>query len=384
MSEGGRGATAYEPSSLDVDLDAVAGNARALRHIVGPDCLLYAALKCDAYGFGLVPVARTLAAAGVDALAVARARDALELRAAGVSLPILLYAGPVAGDALAAAVEEHDLTPTVTDLPSAEAYSGSVARELGVFVKVDVGHRRVGLEPRRLPEFVEAVARLPRLRVDGIYTHLAVPPDPVPAGHVERQFELFEACLAEVAAAGLDVPVRMAASSSVLRLSDRMSLNAVDPGRLYFGTVPPGPVTGPDGFRPALRAFRTRLVQVKVVDDDPRRPPPLVAVEPGMRLGIIPLGAGDGLGRASAAEVLVGGRRAPLVEPVSLEHCRVDLSGHPDAAVGDEVVVIGRQGGDEITLEEVAAHRGLGGREHEVPIGIAGSVPRAYGGPAAA
>lgn len=369
-----------EPNRLDVDLGAMRGNVAALQRLVGPGCDLYVALKCDAYGFGLVPSARALAEAGVNAFCVSRIGDAVALREGGVALPVLLYAGAVVTPELVETVEQYGLTPTILDLASARAFSEHLAGDLPVFLKVDVGLRRLGVEPSGLAPLAVAVAALPRLGVEGIYTHIAVPGDPVPAGFVEQQFELFQTCLAEVEAAGVPVPVRMAASSAVLRLSDRMSLNAVDPGRMLFGVVPSGRVTEGLPFRCALKSLRTRLLQVKAVDDDPRRPGALVAAPPGMRLGVIAMGAGDGLAVASASQVLVRGRRAPIIDPISLEHCRIDLTAIPDAEAGDEVVVIGRQGDDEITLEEVAVRRGLETSRHTIAINIRGSVQRVYAG----
>ena len=367
----------HEPNRLEVDLAAVAHNVGELRLHVGGDCRLYAALKCDAYGFGLVPVARTLEAAGVDALSVARMQDAVALRRGGVSLPILLYAGAVASPSLVEAVERHSITPTVLDLESARTFSRCAAAELPVFVKVDVGLRRLGLEPLDLRGYVEALLRLPRLRLDGVYTHMNVPADPVPAGYLEQQFELFRLCLDDVAAAGADVPVRMAASSSVLRLSDRMALNAIDPGRMYFGLVPPGPALAGVPLRSPLRALRTRLLQVKRLDDERISPHDPIPTRVGMRLGVVALGTADGLASASAGEVLVRGRRAPIVESISLEHCRIDLTDHPDAEVGDDVVVIGRQGEEAIDVDDVVRHRRLAMAAH-VPIHIRESVPREY------
>jgi alanine racemase len=370
--------TAFEPNVFEIDLGAIRRNVAELRRLVGSDCELYAALKCNAYGFGLLPATRALAEAGIDAIAVARVRDAIKLREGGVQLPILLYAGAIVTAEYVAAVEQYDLIPTVLDDEARATLSAHLAGERPVFVKVDVGQRRLGSEPRELAAFATRVAGTSHLRLQGIYTHMTVPDDPVPSGHIERQFELFEACLAEVDDAGIDVPVRMAASSSVLRLSDRMSLNAIDPGRMYFGLLTDGPVLEGLGFQSAFRSLRTRLLQVKELDDDPRRPDPLVPVVPGMRLGIMALGTADGLGVVSASEVLVRGRRAPLIEPISLEHCRVDLTGINDASAGDEVVVIGRQGDEEISIDEVVQHRGLKSNKHNIAINVRDSVPRAY------
>jgi alanine racemase len=369
---------ALDPNVFEVDADAVRANVAALRALVGSDCALYAALKCNAYGFGLVETARTLVDAGVDAVPVARVRDAIELRDAGLTMPVLLYAGAEVTPTLVDAAAWYVLTPTLLDIAAAELFSSRLSEELPVFVKVDVGQHRLGVEPRRLASFAAAVASLPRLRLDGIYTHFSVPRDPVPASHLEKQFALFEACLGEADAAGLSPRVRMAASSSVLRLTSRMTLNAIDPGRIFFGVIPPGPATDGLPFRSVIRSLRSRLLQVKTLDDDGRRPDPLVAVTPGMRLGVFALGTGDGLATACGGEVLVRGRRARIVEPISLEHCRIDLSGVPDARARDEVVVIGRQGDEEITIAEVVAHRHLQLNAHEIAIGIRESVKRQY------
>jgi alanine racemase len=168
----------------------------------------------------------------------------------------------------------------------------------------------------------------------------------------------------------------MAASTDVLRATQQMSLNAVDPGRLYFGLLDDGPITERVRFADALRSLTSRLIQVKVLDDDIRRPDPLVPVTPGMVVGLIPFGTADGLTSASAQEVLVRGRRAPIIEPGSLEHCRIDLSAVPDAEVGDEVVIIGVQDNERITLAQVAAYRGLA--NHEAVIALRESLPRVY------
>ncbi|HEX4518643.1 MAG TPA: alanine racemase [Gaiellaceae bacterium] len=369
-----------EPNVLEIDLEAIRHNVGELQRLAGAGCDLYAALKCDAYGFGLVPAARALVEGGVAAISVARIGDAISLREGGIEVPVLLYAGAVVTPELAAALGRYDLIPSVLDLEAAAELSRSFSSERPVFVKVDVGQHRLGVEPSVLTAFATAVAGMPNLRLAGVYTHMTVPDDPVPEGHIEKQFALFESCLRELDETGLEVPVRMAASSSVLRLTDRMGLNAVDPGRMYFGIVPDGGIMDGYDFRSALRLFSSRLLQVKTLDEEPRRPAPLVPVSPGMRLGIIALGTSDGLALASGREVLVRGVRAPLIEPISLEHCRVDLTGVPDACPGDEVVVIGRQGDDEIAVDEVVERRALKSSKHNIPINIRESVRRRYVG----
>ena len=367
---------ADSPSALDIDLDAIAENTRHVRALVGPGRDLYAALKCDAYGLGLLPVARTILDAGADAIAVARLGDALALRSAGIRSPIVLYPAEPFTPAVVHAVEAHAVTPTVWDEDSARAISAHATHDIPVMLKVDVGLRRLGVDPGQAAAVGTSIARLPRLVLDGVLTHLHVPPDPVRAGYLEWQFGRFSAVINELAAAGVPVRVQLAASSAVLRLTATMNLTAVDPGRLYLGLVEPGPGTGEVAWRSGVAAFRSRLIAVKEVEPDEFSDYAQIPIGRGVRLGVIPLGYADGLARSVGRQVLVRGRRVPAFPALSLEHCRVDLTEVPEASVGDEVVLIGSQGGEEITVNDVAQALSL--PAVAVPVAIGPSVPRVY------
>jgi alanine racemase len=195
---------------------------------------------------------------------------------------------------------------------------------------------------------------------------------------VAWQFERFAAVLDELAAAGIDVPLRIAVSSGAIRLLDGMTLNGIDVGTLLFGLDPPNSSDLPDrelGLRPSLVRLVTRLSQVRDVrrDEFPAQSP--IPTGRVVRLGVIPMGASDGFLGISTGEVLVGGRRAKVLA-ISLEHTRLDLTGI-DARAGDEVVIIGRQGADEISPRDVAAARGLYGTA-QVPVQITAAVARRY------
>jgi alanine racemase len=362
------------PSTVEVDLEAVADNTRQIRDLVGSHRKVYAALKCDAYGLGLVPVAHTILGAGGDAIAVARAGDALSLRDAGIRAPVLLYPAELMGAGLVQLLEEWQITPSVADADSARALSHLARGRMDVFLKVDVGLRRLGVTPEDALAVARLIETLPRLRLDGVVTHMHIPADPVPEGYLEWQFQRFTSFLDQLDAEHLEVPVRMAASSAVLRLTRSMNLTAVDPGRLFLGLVDPGPATADRPWKQALRSFRSHLIAVKDVSADEFSEVAQIAVGRGTRIGVFPLGTSDGLAIASAEHVLVRGRRAKVFPAITLEHCRIDLSGVPDAAVGDEVVIIGRQGDDEITLGQLARHRGVS--PVVVSTGIASSVLR--------
>ena len=332
-------------SVLDVDLGAIAHNVQTLKARCG-NVTFVAALKANAYGFGLVPVARTVLAAGGDIIAVARLEHAVALREADVTAPILLYAGLRPDAALVEAVGRHDVTVTVVDA-DLDAYPVG-GRPIRAVVKVDVGLARLGVEPPGAFALVRAVNEHPGLDLAGVYTHLHVPPgSPDEVGrYVEWQFRRFAGVLDDLAAAAIDVPLRIAVSSGAIRLLDGMTLNGIDVGTLLFGLDPPNSsdLPGRDlGLRPALVKLSTRLSQVRDVrrDEFPARRPFRPAASCGSAW-VFPMGASDGFLGISTGEVLVGGRRGRVLA-ISLEHTRLDISGI-DARAGDEVVIIGRQG----------------------------------------
>jgi alanine racemase len=369
-------------SALHVDLDAIAHNVARLRAHVGPGIAFIAALKGDAYGHGLLPVAATVLAAGVDMLAVVRVDHAIRLREAGVRTPILLYAGVAPTPAVVEAVLRHDLTVTVVDDEHLAAYAAGDGR-VRAFVKVDVGLERLGSAPDVATGLARRVAAAQNLDLAGVYTHLHVPGGRIPdvRRYVARQYQRFTGVLSDLAADGIEVPLRVAVSSGSLRIADGMTLNGIDVGSLLYGLDTPGPADRDLGLRRAVTALTTRLTQVRDVrrEDFPEFSP--IPTGRTVRLGVIPFGAADGMLGISVGRVLVNGRTAPLLG-VSLEHTRVDLTGI-GARLGDEAVLIGRQGDAEIQIAEVATANHLHSPAF-VPALVSAGVPRQYhGGPSA-
>lgn len=362
------------PAWFEIDLDAAAENLRAVRRLVGPGGKIFAVLKADAYGFGLPEMAKVFVANGADALAVADLSEGVRLRRHGFTLPILLYPGSL--PEVAPEIIAQDLTPTLTDLEAARAYSRAASRACPVFVKIDVGLERLGVPAEQAVKTIRAMLDLPRLRLAGICTHPHVPP-PVDPAYIEWQLARFRAVSEELAALGIEVPIRMAASSALVLRFPEAYFNAVDPGRMLYGVTLPADPAPPLPLQPAFRALKTRLIEVKEVTPRDRfadaAPFPIKAP---MRLGVIPMGSADGLLTLHAGRVLVRERAVPLLGPPTLEHTRLDLTGVPEARVGDEVVVIGRQGALEITPAEVAARHGL--QPFHVAPAIRGRVARVY------
>ena len=366
------------PNRFEVDLPAVAHNAATVRRLVGPRTRIFAALKGDAYGYGALAVAQTVLSAGVDAISLVNVVDAVKLRRHGVSAPILLYAGVLPDEDVVAAVERYDFMPTVLDLESARAFSSRSGRDLNVFVKIDVGLERLGVVPENAVDFVAAVAALPRLNIYGVYAHLHVPGNQGVTPYMAWQFGRLQGVLARLREAGLRIPIAMTASTSVLLASaTTMNLNAIDPGLVFFGLDRHGPgLIGAD-LRSAFHSLTSRLVQVKTVTRAGFRDVAPFSITGPMRLGVIPIGRYDGMDMLCCGHVLVHGVRANILGVPTTEHTRIDLTHVPQARAGDEVVVIGRQGRDEISPAEVAQHRGLSS-PGMLALGIRDSVPRVY------
>jgi alanine racemase len=367
------------PNRFEVDLAAIAHNAATVRRLVGPSCTVFAALKADAYGYGIAAVAPAVLAAGATGISLVSVADAVSLRQRGIEAPILLYPGVPITAASIPVIEEHSLMPTVLDLEAARLLSATARGTLRVFVKVDVGLERLGVHSAGAASFVRAVAQLPRLAVHGLYAHMHVR-DNVPVAYLQWQFDRFTAVLEQLEAAGLEVPVRMTASTAVLQaVSTRMNLNAIDPGRVWFGLDKGGPGLEGLDLRPAFVALKTALVQVKPVQREAFGEYAPFPPRPGMRIGILPFGRFDGMVSLNCGHVLVRGARAPILATPSIEHTRVDLTDLPEAHPGDEVVVIGRQGDVEISPEDVAAHQNLPS-PGMVALAIRDTVPRVYRG----
>jgi alanine racemase len=260
------------------------------------------------------------------------------------------------------------------DLDSARAYSEAASETCDVFVKVDVGLERLGVPAELAVKTVAAMMELPRLRLAGLCAHPHASDGN--AAYAEWQLGRFTAVVDELEARGIPVPIRLLAASPFVLRFPQTYLNSVDPGRMLYGITFPGE-TSPLPLRPTLRALTSRVIALKELAPRERfaelAPFPVKAP---MRLGVMPIGSADGMSWLHAGRVLVRGRAAPIVAGPSLEHTRIDLTEVPDARVGDEVVIIGRQGEAEITAAEVADRQGLG--LHHVATTVGPRVTRVY------
>ncbi len=364
------------PTWVEIDLGAIANNTRRILARVGPKVELMAVLKADAYGHGAVKVARTVLNNGGHWLGVACLGEALDLRRAGIDAPILNLGFTPAWQARDAV--RHDVTSTVYAADVAEALARA-ARDLGrvarVHVKVDTGMGRLGLPPEEAIPFVARLQGWEGLVVDGLFSHLASA-DEEDLAYTGMQLAQFAGVVDALRAQGLLPPrVHIANSAAMLRLPES-HYTMVRVGIALYGLNPSPEAPCPPDFAPAL-AFKCQVAQVKEL-------PAGSAIGYGCtyrttrpsRIAVIPVGYADGFRRAPCtwAYVLVRGERAPLVGRVCMDQTMVDVTDIPGVREGDEVVLIGTQGREALTADDVA--RQLGTVNYEVVSQILARVPR--------
>lgn len=342
---------------MEVDGAALRHNFRQVRKLVGPTMGILAVVKADAYGHGLIPAARAFAEAGATAFGVAEVEEGVRLRQAGITGQIVVMLG-VDRQGAAEAVA-HDLTPVVYTLEAVEALAAQAAKggcRKGVQIKVDVGMGRFGLLPHELEPFLVALRRFPALYLSGIASHFPTA-DAEDDVLTEKQYELFQELLRRVQGVGEGRVNHIANSATLLRYPG-MRCDLVRPGISLYGCYPAewlGQAAALD-LRPVMR-FATTVLQVKEVPAGQgisygHR----YVTERPTRLAVLPVGYADGYLRrmAGKAEVLVAGRRAPIRGMICMNACMADVTEVPGVQVGDEAVLLGRQGSGEIRAEEIA------------------------------
>ena len=348
---------------------------------MGAGVAIMPAVKANAYGHGAVECARALEKAGAKWFGVALPEEGMTLRSAGVTTPILSLGGFWEGQE--ESIIEHRLTPVIFRLDLLERLNGT-ARAAGYVadyhVKVDTGMGRLGVPHNELANFLDAVSLFEHVRLDGVMTHLASADYPEKREFTTQQMSLFETAVALVRSRGHRPTWIHEANSAGSHAYPRSRGNLVRLGGVLYGLW--RDVTDrsiePYDWRPVM-ALRTQIVLLKTV-------PPGTPLGYGgtfvtareSRIATLAIGYEDGLRRAlsNLGKVIVREQFAPIVGRVSMDLTLVDVTGVEAASIGDEVVIIGRQGPARITAEEVAAQ--IGSLSYEVTCGISGRVPRVY------
>jgi alanine racemase len=406
------------PTWLEVDLDAIAHNVRTIKQFIGDGVALMAVLKADGYGHGAVKVARTALNNGAGFCGVASLNEATVLRTANIDEPILILGYTPAWHARDALM--RDVSVTVYDLDIARAFSRAALelhRTARVHVKVDSGMGRLGVLPDQAATFIRAVADLPGIEIEGVFTHFCCADTDLEYTRVQLARFLQVVQVAGIRGAKgpkrqtsndklgstalnsyPSIPYLHAANSAATLTLPESHLDMVRVGLAMYGLSPFSPVPSPEPtdpianqqsniqhqlrpeLRPELRpalSWKTTIAQVKTL-------PPGHPVSYGAtyrcsnerRIAVIPVGYADGFRRAPSnfGEVLVRGQRAPIVGRVCMDQTMIDVTGIPGVRIGDEVVLIGPQGRQSITAEDVAVR--LGTINYEVVSAILARVPR--------
>lgn len=374
----GSAAGHWRPAWAEIDLSAVRHNVRLLRDLCAP-ATLCAVVKADGYGHGAPAVARAALDAGAASLAVALVEEGEALRQAGIEAPVLLLSEPPP-EAMAA-MSAARLTPTLytrDGVAAAVAAAATERRPVGAHIKVDTGMHRVGADPTDLLALARAVSEAPGLRLDGLWTHLAVADDPAQRAFTNEQLARFDAAHASLVKAGLGAGlVRHAANSAGALAFPAARYDMVRCGIALYGH-PPGPAfAGTADLRPAM-ALKARVSLVRTLEAGERLSyGRRYAVGAPSSVATVPLGYADGVPRRLSevgGEVLVRGRRRPIAGAVTMDQILVDCGPGSDVAVGDEAVFLGRQGMEEITAEEWADR--LQTISYEIVCGLGPRVPR--------
>ncbi len=360
----------------EINLAAINRNVRLIRKQAGTAHVLVV-VKADAYGHGAVEVARSVVEAGAAFLGVGDSGEAIELRTAGIKSPILVLGSLIPGEI--EPVITHDVAITVHSsqkIQMLDQIAKALKRRPRVHLKIDTGMGRFGALPSRALELLAEITTCESLELEGLSTHLG----PVAAEdpRIRQQLDVFSRIVKDAEERGIRIPYKHAENSLALFHGPDGAFNLVRPGGAVYGILAGSPRENDLGLEPAL-ALKSQIVFIKDLPEGASvgYAGSFTAARP-TRIAILPIGYNDGYRFAlgNRGQVLVRGKRAPVVGRVSMDYTTVDVTDIPDASVGDEAVLIGPQGSDRITAGELAASAGT--IPYEILCGLGKRVRRVY------
>jgi alanine racemase len=368
---------------VEVDLKAIAYNIRELRRITNPKARIMAVVKANAYGHGMIEVARQSLENGAEALGIANIEEGIQLRKAGIDAPVLIfgYTSPVHAKKLI----EFDITQTVYSYETSRALSEALAaygKKIKVHIKVDTGMGRLGLlrgiKNNSLSE-AESISRLPMLELEGIYTHFATA-DKSDRSYAGKQFEIFMDFLNQLRIAGLEIPVTHAANSAAIINMPETHLDMVRAGISIYGLYTSEEVNRSIiNLKPAME-LKTKIIHLKKVPAGFKVGyGTTYETEKPTTIATVSIGYADGLNRllSSKGRMLVcGGQSVPIVGRVCMDMTMLDVGEIPEIVMEQEAVVFGKQGNASISVDEIAST--INTINYEVVSTIMERVPRIY------
>ncbi len=343
------------PTVAEIDLSAVSFNIKEIKKRVQPAKIM-AVVKANAYGHGALEICKQAIQSGVEYLGVACGEEGVAMRKAGVDAPILVFSS--SGLNRTDPYLEYNLEATVFDEAGLYNLTQSARRsgkKAVVHVKVDTGMNRMGINWQQAPEFVEKVYNTPEIQVQGLYTHFANS-DSLDKSFAILQLQRFKQVIARLEEMGIHVPLKHAANSgAILDLPDTY-FDIVRPGILLYGYYPAVDMVKSMNLKPAM-TFKTRVLYIKEIErgESVSYDRTFIADKKTL-VASLPVGYGDGYNRllSNNGQVLVGGKRYPIIGRVCMDLIMIDLLDNRDIKVGDEVILMGTQGGETISAVELA------------------------------
>ena len=366
------------PVWAEVNLDNIKFNLNQVIKNVPEETMVMAVVKADAYGHGVLPVAQAAVETGADRLAVALPEEGRELREADYKLPIQIL-GEVLPEQVSILVD-NDLIPTISKLETVEllnALAGKKDIVKKVHVKVDTGMGRIGVFPDNAVNFIKEVMSFENIEVEGLMTHFAKA-DEADKDYTYNQWDQFQMVIDRLEEEKIEIPIKQAANSATIIDLPHMALNMVRPGIMMYGLRPSHEVDQDFQLKPAL-SWKAKIVYLKEV-------PAGTGISYGAtyitkkraKIATIPMGYADGYSSllSNKGEVLINGQRAPIRGRVCMDQFMVDVTHIDDVKVGDEVILIGKQGNAEFSATEMADI--IGTINYEITCDITKRVPRIY------
>jgi alanine racemase len=365
------------PTVGEVDLGALEFNYRQIKKRVPEGVKVLAVVKADAYGHGAIPISLRLEKLGAEYLGVAISEEGVELRKGGVKAPILVLGGIFGGEV--DQIFRFRLTPVIFRKDCLKILSREAekrGRKVKVHLKVDTGMGRVGVPLGLWPDFLREVRRFPQIETEGILSHFSMTDEE--KGFTQNQWRAFQRAVAIAQELGVSSRYLHMASSATLTAFPGYAAGLVRPGIMLYGSYPSPTFRSLILLKPVM-TLKTRIHFLKSVPSGARISyGGTFTTKRESRIATLPIGYADGYNRhlSNHGEVLIHGKRAPVVGRVCMDFIMVDVTDIPRASVGDEVILIGQQGGEQITPEEIAEK--INSISYEVLCSIGKRVPRIY------
>jgi len=344
------------PTWIEIDLDAIAQNVKNIKQLIGEKELM-AVVKGNAYGHDILEVSSVVLRNGASRLAVARLEEGIFLRKVGIDVPILILGLTLKQQA--ELLVSYNITPTVCEYEMIEKLSESAIKEdkvIKVHLKVDTGMGRIGIFSHDILRFIKRIRALKNVEIEGIFTHFSVA-DEKDKTYTEKQFRKFMGVLTALEKEGIRIPIKHLGNSATLLDLPHMWLDLVRPGISIYGLYPSTEVQKTIKLIPA-HSFKTRIVFLKELSmgESIGYGRTYTTNQRRTKVASLPLGYADGYNRllSNQGEVLVRGSRFPIIGRICMDQTMIDVTNLPQVEIGDEVVLWGRQGQEEITVEEIA------------------------------